>query len=74
MFCYYPITLRLCPQQLIQKTRLARDISLYIPLMSSAMDTVTESRLAIVMANQGGIGVLHKNMSIKVQADEVAQG
>ena len=53
------------------KTRLARDISLNIPLMSAAMDTVTESRLAIVMANQGGIGVIHKNMSIAEQADEV---
>ena len=52
-------------------TRLTRDIRLNIPLLSSAMDTVTESRLAIAMAQAGGLGVLHRNMTIEEQADQV---
>src|SRR3989304_1857367 len=52
-------------------TRFTRDIRLNIPIASAAMDTVTESALAIAMAQEGGIGVLHKNMSIQEQADEV---
>ena len=51
-------------------TRLTREISLRIPLVSAAMDTVTEARTAIAMARQGGIGVLHRNMSIEDQAEE----
>jgi IMP dehydrogenase len=51
-------------------TRLTRNISLHIPLVSSAMDTVTEARMAIAMARQGGVGVLHRNMSIEDQADQ----
>ncbi|MCP2335562.1 IMP dehydrogenase [Actinomadura rupiterrae] len=51
-------------------TRLTRDISLRIPLVSAAMDTVTEARTAVAMARQGGIGVLHRNMSIEEQATE----
>lgn len=54
-------------------TRLTRDIRLNIPLASSAMDTVTESRLAIAMAQAGGLGVLHRNMTIAEQADQVRQ-
>ena len=54
-------------------TRLTRDISLKIPLISAAMDTVTEHRLAIAMAQAGGIGVIHKNMSIESQAAEIAR-
>lgn len=52
-------------------TRLTRDIRLNIPILSAAMDTVTEARLAIAMAQQGGLGVIHKNMTIEQQAEEV---
>src|ERR1700747_3103484 len=52
-------------------TRLTREISLGIPLISAAMDTVTESALAIAMAQAGGVGVIHRNMPISEQADEV---
>ncbi|MBU1345936.1 MAG: IMP dehydrogenase [Alphaproteobacteria bacterium] len=54
-------------------TRLTRDIRLNIPLSSSAMDTVTESRLAIAMAQAGGLGVLHRNMTVQQQADQVRE-
>jgi len=53
------------------KTKLTREITLNCPIASAAMDTVTESKLAIALAQEGGIGVLHKNMSIERQADEV---
>ena len=53
------------------KTRLSRSISLNIPLVSAAMDTVTESRLAIALAQEGGIGIIHKSMTIESQALEV---
>ena len=59
------------PKTVSLKTRLTAGITLNIPLISSAMDTVTESRLAIAMAQEGGIGVLHKSMSIEKQAREV---
>jgi IMP dehydrogenase len=54
-------------------TKLTRDIRLNIPLTSSAMDTVTESRLAIAMAQAGGLGVLHRNMTVEEQADQVRE-
>jgi IMP dehydrogenase len=59
------------PTQVDVTTRLTRNIRLSVPLASAAMDTVTESRLAIAMAQQGGIGVIHKNLSIDEQASEV---
>ncbi|MEE8041833.1 MAG: IMP dehydrogenase [Pseudomonadales bacterium] len=59
------------PSEVCLKTRLTRDIDLNVPLMSAAMDTVTESRLAIAMAQEGGVGVIHKNMEIDRQAREV---
>jgi IMP dehydrogenase len=59
------------PRDVKLTTKLTRDISINIPLLSAAMDTVTESRLAITMAQEGGLGILHKNMTIEQQADEV---
>ncbi len=61
------------PAQCDTRTRLTRDITLGIPLLSSAMDTVTESSLAIAMAQHGGIGTIHKNLTVEAQADEVAR-
>jgi IMP dehydrogenase len=59
------------PNQVSLKTKLTRNIELNIPLISAAMDTVTESRLAIAMAQEGGMGIIHKNMTIEQQAAEV---
>jgi IMP dehydrogenase len=59
------------PSEVDTTTRLTREISLAVPLVSAAMDTVTESRMAIAMARQGGIGVLHRNLSIADQAHQV---
>src|SRR6187401_1584442 len=59
------------PYQVDVSTQLTRRIRLNVPLVSAAMDTVTESRLAIAMAQHGGIGVIHKNLSIEEQASEV---
>ena len=59
------------PNQVSLKTHLTKSIELNIPMMSAGMDTVTEHRMAIAMARQGGIGIIHKNMSIEAQAEEV---
>jgi IMP dehydrogenase len=59
------------PRQTEVRTRLTRHITLNIPLISAAMDTVTEAEMAIGLAREGGIGILHKNMSIERQAEEV---
>nr|MBP6711728.1 IMP dehydrogenase [Propionivibrio sp.] len=61
------------PRDVNLKTRLTRNIVLNMPLVSAAMDTVTESRLAIALAQEGGIGIVHKNLSPKLQASEVAK-
>src|SRR5690348_16036504 len=59
------------PADIDTTSRLTREISIAVPLLSAAMDTVTESRMAIPMARQGGIGVLHRNLSIEDQARQV---
>ena len=59
------------PKDVSLKTRLTRNLFLNIPLLSAAMDTVTEARLAIAMAQEGGIGIIHKNMTMAQQAAEV---
>ena len=59
------------PKDISVNTRLTKDITLNTPLMTAAMDTVTEARMAIAIAREGGIGVIHKNMSIEAQADQV---
>ena len=61
------------PAQADTSTRLTKEIALNIPLVSSAMDTVTESRLAIAMAQAGGLGVIHRNLSLEEQADQVRE-
>ena len=66
-----PARSEILPSQADTSTKLTRELELKIPLISAAMDTVTESRLAIAMAQAGGIGVVHKNLSFTQQADEV---
>ena len=66
-----PAYSQVLPKDVLLQTRLTREINLNIPLVSAAMDTVTESRLAIAMAQEGGIGIIHKNFSIEQQAREV---
>ena len=66
-----PAYSKVIPNQVDVTTWLTKKVKLNIPLMSAGMDTVTEHRMAIAMARQGGIGIIHKNMSIEAQADEV---
>ena len=61
------------PREVDMSTQLTRDITLNIPILSAAMDTVTEARLAIALAQEGGIGIIHKNMAIDEQARQVLQ-
>lgn len=69
--CLVPAASDVVPAQVSTSTRLTRDIELAIPLMSAAMDTVTEARLAIAIAREGGMGVIHRNLSIEDQVTEV---
>jgi IMP dehydrogenase len=66
-----PAAADLVPAQITTSTRLTRNLSLNIPLVSSAMDTVTESRMAIALARQGGVGTLHRNLPVEEQAAQV---
>ena len=66
-----PAYAEVVPNEIDVSTQLTKTIKLNIPIMSAGMDTVTEHRMAIAMARQGGIGIIHKNMSIEEQADEV---
>ncbi|HAF06850.1 TPA: hypothetical protein DCG82_00360 [candidate division WOR-3] len=59
------------PKDILLKTELTKNISLNIPIISAAMDTVTESSMAIEIAKEGGLGIIHKNMSVKQQSEEV---
>src|SRR5436305_2318171 len=66
-----PARSEVVPAEVDTRTCLTRKIGLNIPIVSSAMDTVTESHLAIALAQQGGLGLIHRNMSIERQAEEV---
>ena len=66
-----PAYSKILPSDVSLETRFSRNISLNVPIVSAAMDTVTESKMAIAIASEGGIGVIHKNMSIEDQANEV---
>jgi IMP dehydrogenase len=66
-----PAYSQVVPNEIDVSTQLTKKLRLNIPMMSAGMDTVTEHRMAIAMARQGGIGIIHKNMSIEAQADEV---
>src|SRR5512134_3639033 len=68
-----PAHSRVLPRDVSLKTRLTRKLQLNLPLVSAAMDTVTEARLAIAMAQEGGIGIIHKNLPPRAQAAEVAK-
>jgi len=68
-----PAHSRVLPREVSLKTRLTRKLELNIPLVSAAMDTVTEARLAIAIAQEGGIGIVHKNLPAQAQAVEVAK-
>jgi len=66
-----PAYSEILPRDVDIKTRLTKDITLNVPMLSAAMDTVTEAALAIALAREGGMGILHKNMTIEKQAAEV---
>src|SRR6059036_1659112 len=66
-----PAASRVLPNDVSTATRLTRSITLEIPIVSAAMDTVTEARLAIALAREGGLGIIHRNLSPEAQAEEV---
>jgi len=66
-----PARSEVLPSEADTRTQLTREIGLNVPIVSAAMDTVTESHLAIALAQQGGIGIMHRNMPIAKQAEEV---
>jgi IMP dehydrogenase len=66
-----PAESRVLPNDVSTATRLTRGITIEIPIVSAAMDTVTEARLAIALAREGGLGVIHRNLSIEAQVAEV---
>src|SRR5215510_1548529 len=66
-----PARSEVVPAEVDTRTCLTRQIALNVPIVSAAMDTVTESHLAIALAQQGGIGIIHRNMSLERQAEEV---
>jgi IMP dehydrogenase len=66
-----PARSEVTPAEVDTRTRFTRDIELHVPVVSAAMDTVTEAHLAIALAQQGGIGIIHRNMPVERQAEEV---
>ena len=66
-----PAESNVLPNEVDLSVQLAKNLKLNIPIISAGMDTVTESSMAIAMARQGGLGVIHKNMTIEQQADDV---
>ncbi|MCS6109318.1 IMP dehydrogenase, partial [Clostridium botulinum] len=68
-----PAESHVLPNEVDLSVQLAKNIKLNTPILSASMDTVTEAPMAIAMARQGGLGVIHKNMSIEQQADEVSK-
>ena len=66
-----PAYSQVLPKQVDIRSHLTKDIVLNVPMLSAAMDTVTEANLAIALAREGGLGILHKNMSIEKQAEQV---
>ena len=68
-----PAFSQILPRDVSLRTRLTRHIQINIPILSAAMDTVTEARMAIALAQEGGIGIVHKNLTIEQQAAEVSR-